>query len=598
MRPDLERWSRLLTRGIAITIAVAGVIDPAVSAMRAPLSPLVVINATVGELPVIDALSGRETEVRHLQGVRVPCAPGERCVVVADGSVDAEIPADLPSPPALIAVTADGPNVAIRSAAIGSAHVGAAAVARVDVMASGMANRDVTVRIHDGAAVVGSVSAKITNDATSIDVPWWPIDAGARHLRIDVEPIAGEASVVDNAIDVGVQVGNTRSRVLVYDTRLSWSSTFVRRALEDDRRFSVDHLSRVAPAISAATPAARLDATTLDVTDAVIIGAPDALTAGDVTLLDRFVRIRGGSLILLPERRPAGPSMQWFTGWIEELAAKPVSIGALRASELLKRTSIGATETAIAAAGSSAIIVATPTGRGRIVVSGAMDAWRYRDLDAGGFDRFWTSLIAEAAAAGAPLMIDFDRDLAASGSHLPFTLRLRTMQAVPGTASGGMTMAVPGTVFGRSAQVLGITAQNSEAVPGTAQVRDEAVPGTAQAVSRCGNEGARAIRLWPAGAIGEFTGDISAGAAGACAVEATVDDRHVTGFVAIADKPHRGAEQTLRRLHAVLSDDLPGPSTASRVATTVHPMQSPWWILPFAGCLSIEWWLRRRAGSA
>jgi class 3 adenylate cyclase len=27
-----------------------------------------------------------------------------------------------------------------------------------------------------------------------------------------------------------------------------------------------------------------------------------------------------------------------------------------------------------------------------------------------------------------------------------------------------------------------------------------------------------------------------------------------------------------------------------------HPLQSPWWILPFALCLSGEWWLRRRDG--
>jgi hypothetical protein len=27
-----------------------------------------------------------------------------------------------------------------------------------------------------------------------------------------------------------------------------------------------------------------------------------------------------------------------------------------------------------------------------------------------------------------------------------------------------------------------------------------------------------------------------------------------------------------------------------------HPMRSLWWLLPFAGCLSGEWWLRRRTG--
>jgi hypothetical protein len=27
-----------------------------------------------------------------------------------------------------------------------------------------------------------------------------------------------------------------------------------------------------------------------------------------------------------------------------------------------------------------------------------------------------------------------------------------------------------------------------------------------------------------------------------------------------------------------------------------HPMRSGWWIVPFAACLSAEWWFRRRRG--
>jgi hypothetical protein len=35
---------------------------------------------------------------------------------------------------------------------------------------------------------------------------------------------------------------------------------------------------------------------------------------------------------------------------------------------------------------------------------------------------------------------------------------------------------------------------------------------------------------------------------------------------------------------------------APDVATTVHPMRSAWWIVPFAGLLCAEWMLRRRQG--
>ena len=34
----------------------------------------------------------------------------------------------------------------------------------------------------------------------------------------------------------------------------------------------------------------------------------------------------------------------------------------------------------------------------------------------------------------------------------------------------------------------------------------------------------------------------------------------------------------------------------SPTVTTVYPMRTWWWLLPFAGALSAEWWLRRRAG--
>jgi hypothetical protein len=100
--------------------------------------------------------------------------------------------------------------------------------------------------------------------------------------------------------------------------------------------------------------------------------------------------------------------------------------------------------------------------------------------------------------------------------------------------------------------------------------------------------------------------------AGSCSIEATVGDRQVSGAVAVAERPMRGADVTLvslaRRVAATGGstgsiDDLSSvvraiessPKTMSPVVT-VHPMRAWWWMIPFAGCLSIEWWLRRRDG--
>jgi hypothetical protein len=102
-----------------------------------------------------------------------------------------------------------------------------------------------------------------------------------------------------------VTVAVSRSAVLVFDARPSWSSTFVRRALEDDARFTVGYRTRLAPAISAGTAHGRLDAAALDAAAVTVVGGVDALTAGDVALLDQYVKVRGGTLVLLPERLPS-----------------------------------------------------------------------------------------------------------------------------------------------------------------------------------------------------------------------------------------------------------------------------------------------------
>ena len=132
-----------------------------------------------------------------------------------------------------------------------------------------------------------------------------------------------------------------------------------------------------------------------------------------------------------------------------------------------------------------------------------MDAWRYRDLDAGAFDRFWPSLVAEGAALGEGLRLTFEQVIAARGSRARFTVRDRRLE--------------PRATI------------------------------EASAVANCGTA-THAIRLWPAGTAGEFVGEVPAAQQGECTVEATVDERRVTGSIAIVDRPARGTELTLAKL--------------------------------------------------
>ncbi|MBY0494882.1 MAG: hypothetical protein K2Y23_11760 [Cyanobacteria bacterium] len=573
MRPTL--------RVIAVLIAVAGTIDPAFQSVDASSRPVVAVRAAAeidaAERALRSALSS-PVITRDVTNGRLPCDSDDDCVVIADGSIDLDWDQRL-RPVSLIKMPIAGqPNVRMRSVSVSRGHRAAAGTARVHLEGRGVTGKRTAVRVIDRQAVLGAVTHEWSTGGTAVvDVPWWPLDTGARALQIEAAPIDGEITAIDNRIDVGVAIAASKIPVLIFDARPSWHSTFVRRALEDDERFAVGYRSRLAPAVSAGTAGGRLDAATLDRVPLVIVGGPDALTAADVSLIERFVKVRGGTLVVLPERRPSGESARLFHGtWTEHLNPTPESIGPLRATELLRVADVSPASTVLAASGTVPVIVSSPTGAGRIVVSGAMDAWRYRSSNRGalalseveGFDRFWRSLAAEAAAAGEGLTITFANDVVEYGARTTFTLRDRRM--------------------------------------------DPSITSEASVVQRCGDALAQPVRVWPRGAIGEFAGEVSALANGTCTIEAGIGDRQVSASLAVVDHASRSVDDTLakleRRVRAsggvvtnagdeaaiarTLGDD---PPTVSRVVTA-HPMRRAWWMLPFAACLSIEWWLRRRAG--
>jgi hypothetical protein len=552
-------------RAAAIAIAIAGVIDPVATVTRSQSTPLVLINLSQEDpanlLSGLRAL-GADVSVREGNG-RLPCEPGERCVIAADGSRDAGLPADIDAPIALVRMShADGANIAIEAASVNTTQHGTASgVASVTLKGQGVAGRRTTVRMLDAGAVIGSRSFDWASDGTQVvEVPWWPIASGARLLRVETRIDGSDAVAFDNVVDLPVTVADGKSAVLVFDPRPSWSSTFVRRALEADARFMVDHRARVAPAVTAGTTAGRLDQQTLDAVPLVIAGAPDALSAADVELLDRYVRVRGGSLILLPERAPSGAAARLFDGeWREQLLAQPESAGALRAAEVLRPSTIGFGSTAI-----SPLVIASPRGHGRIVVSGAMDAWRHRDAG-NAFDRFWTSVAAASAALGQKLRIDFDATAAEPGSRVRFTIRFRSMT-------------------------------EAEAVEATA-------------VASC--DRAQAVRVWPAGPPGVFTGELPIANVPACTIEAGVNGVVGHASIVTAQRPLRPVAAVLAKLDRAArasggvvtdEDNLEPIREWNRSSPTVNqavpwrPMHSAWWLLPFAGCLCMEWWMRRRNG--
>ncbi len=80
----------------------------------------------------------------------------------------------------------------------------------------------------------------------------------------------------DGRADIGLPGERSPFRVLVYETRLSWPATFVRRSLEGEPAFALSLLQRASPgtATRAGAPPHALSASDLALYDLVVVGGP------------------------------------------------------------------------------------------------------------------------------------------------------------------------------------------------------------------------------------------------------------------------------------------------------------------------------------
>jgi hypothetical protein len=406
-----------------------------------------------------------------------------------------------------------------------------------------------------------------------------PTVTGAHRIRLVAETEGARAALADTLINVRDQA----LRVLVYEARPTWPATFVRRTLAADAMFEVaatSRSSRPAATIAGGAPP-RLDALSADRYDAVVVGALDELRPEDLRALDRFASDRGGTVVLVPDRRiPAAVSRAFDLPEAEEtLLQRPIAVrqaaAPVRASELLLLTADDrATTIAVVPHGGGIrpVVAAFQRGEGQVVVSGLLDAWRFRGDSNAAFDTFWRSLVADAALAARP----------------PVELRLS-----PATAR-------PGDIVHVALQIR----------PSEFQEERNLVTVGTVAAELAGTDGTReTIRLWPGVRAGLFEGTIPAPAPGGYTVRATHGKSSVEVPLIAADDVVGVATDTQAALahRAAMTGGAVAASAdaaaraleameAGTIQRTARPMRSPWWILPFATLLCAEWTLRRRAG--
>ena len=567
---------KLALRWIAVLIAVAAFLDPATTRLvsRPVAAEVVLPRSSHPDYP--RALSQRPRLIADLDGA----------ARVDDGEVPkvrlAIGPAAVPPDPSIPLVLWTVPPGVVSVEQFRAPHriaVGQQIAVQALLRGRGLDGKTSSIRVRaDGVNLATTEHRWSGSDETytaHLAVP--TLTEGVHRLQM-VVATDGETVIADHSVLVSAKP----QRVFVYEPRPSWPAAFARRSLEEDRSFELVTVARTAP--SAATTSGDsppvLTGSRLNEADALILGGLDALAQSEARLVLEFVSIRGGTLVLLPDRQiPDALRRALGLPTLEEvLLQEPVVLeGAatkLRASELLVPAQ-GSPVTTIAEfrrqSDSRPVVFAMPFGNGTVVVVGALDAWRYRSTKEQDIDGFTRALLVEAAQAAAP----------------PLAVSL-----VPSIERPGEPVAVVATL------------RETELVRNNGRTTVPSI-----AASLIDGKGAReTVRLWPTSRVGEFAGEVRAAREGRYVVEVTAGSRRAEDVLTIAgDVTHaRNAEYPAAAAAALTGGgvyeslgDVRTRVAAERAVpepVRVHPMRSAWWIVPFAGLLSTEWILRRRAG--
>lgn len=247
-------------------------------------------------------------------------------------------------------------------------------------------------------------------------------------------------------------------------------------------------------------------------------------------------------------------------------------------------------------------------GLGTVVVSGAVDAWQFRDPERSGFEAGWRDLIGRAAAGRAPaLELQLHPGghptrsappfappagggmVASPGAEIRFEAHTRAaMASLPLEPGDSVTVLARASLVHESGEVLPLSVwPGRDALSLEGRFRAPARAGTWRVTVEV--DGHRAsVPLIVDTATTHLEG--SRGLEGAPG-EGGLDDALVDAWV----QSRGGTTVTSDRL-GDLVDALETTLSVERRRDPWHPMRSPWWMLPFALALAGEWWLRRRRG--
>ena len=570
-------------RAAAVLIALAAAIDP-VWSRSAPLRPRVVVQHATG------ADRGLATQVGNVLARDFEVSRADETSASAYVLAGADLP-DGWRPPEGAIVFAVAPEA---SAGVRILSVGAPPEVSIDSVGSlravldvaGTGDRDVSLTLSVDGVRRQELVAHVTGADTRAVVPlaFVPSRLGLARVRVDAQVAGGAATSAEIAIDVTGRIW----RVLVFDGRPTYASTFVRRALESDPRFEVaahSVTSRGMAMKSGVAPASLDAADALSAFDLVVIGAPETLGAREAASLDRYLRARHGAVVLLPEGSGGElvPRLTGISAWRDERRPAVVKIAtgenAWTASEFFWPVRWPALVTPLATMAGTGSVPAPvwqiAVGGGRLVISSAIDGWRSRADAASGYSAFWRLTAATAASVTPPLLhVRLDEQLVTPGAPVVVDVRNFATTGI-GVGATGAPVAEVVDVTGVSSPVRLWPGESAQRWRGTFRAPD--VPGRYRL--RVGTNSGASGRV-------EFLVDAAARMRSASEGQA---------LASLAASTHGGATITAEDLGA-LPVQLTQALTPAIASQRGYPMRSVWWLMPFTVAATGEWWLRRRRG--
>jgi hypothetical protein len=171
---------------------------------------------------------------------------------------------------------------------------------------TGARQKRATVRLTEGERVVFEKELRLspTQREVAVDIPVSYRESGRRQFRLSVDVDGYDAEKENNERDIVVEAEKARAKILIVDLKPEWELHFLTDLLRRDQAYDFEVFSLPSRTAPPAGNVKRPEAFVGELADCdavVLVSVDESFFGGDVvSALKRFVRERGGGLLVLP----------------------------------------------------------------------------------------------------------------------------------------------------------------------------------------------------------------------------------------------------------------------------------------------------------